>query len=102
MSGEILNIETRYSILPFIGMHSKVTQNIVEKLCKRLRHNVKVFTSNNVTYNNFYPSRVAKWVRALQSELEDPGSKPARYSDGLRDVTSLQDSNDLRIEFVQT
>ena len=32
---EMHNIETRYFKLPFIGMYSKVTQNKIEKLCKR-------------------------------------------------------------------
>ena len=35
MSVEMPNIETRYFKLPFIGMYSKVTQNKIEKLCKR-------------------------------------------------------------------
>ena len=35
VSGEIPNIETRYFKLSFIGMYSKVTQNKIEKLCKR-------------------------------------------------------------------
>ena len=35
MSVETPNIETRYFKLPFIGMYSKVTQNKIEKLCKR-------------------------------------------------------------------
>ena len=35
MPVEMPNIETRYFKLPFIGMYSKVTQNKIEKLCKR-------------------------------------------------------------------
>ena len=35
MPVEMPNIEARYFKLPFIGMYSKVTQNKIEKLCKR-------------------------------------------------------------------
>ena len=35
MPVQMPNIETRYFELPFIGMYSKVTQNKIEKLCKR-------------------------------------------------------------------
>ena len=51
MPVEILHIETQYFKLPFIGMHSKVTQNKIEKLYKRFCKNVKVklvFTSNTL------------------------------------------------------
>ena len=57
------NIERRYFKLPFIGMYSKVTQNKIEKLCKRFCKNVKVklvFTSNKLgqtfSYKDSYPS----------------------------------------------
>ena len=42
VSGEIPNIETRYFKLSFIGMYSIVTQNKIEKLCKRFCKNAKV------------------------------------------------------------
>ena len=42
MPVEMPNIETRYFKLPFIGMYSKVTQNKVEKLCKRFCKSAKV------------------------------------------------------------
>ena len=49
--------------LSSIGMYSKVTQNKIEKLCKRFRKNVKVklvFTSNKLgqtfSYKDSYPS----------------------------------------------
>ena len=51
MSVEMPNIERRYFKLPFIVMYSKVTQNKIEKLCKRFCKNVKVklvFTSNKL------------------------------------------------------
>ena len=35
MPVEISNIETRYFKLPFMGMYSRVTQNKIEKYCKR-------------------------------------------------------------------
>ena len=63
MSVEMPNIERRYFKLPFIGMYSKVTQNKIEKLCKRFCKNVKVklvFTSNKLgqtfSYKDSYPS----------------------------------------------
>ena len=68
VSGEILNIE-RYFKLPFIGMYSKVTQNKIEKLCKRFCKNVKVklvFTSNKLSqtfsYKDSYPSVLSSKV----------------------------------------
>ena len=48
---EMPNIKTRYFKLPFIGMYSKVTQNKIEKLCKRFCKSAKVklvFTSNKL------------------------------------------------------
>ena len=42
MAVEMPNIETRYFKLPFIGMYSKVTQNKIEKLCKRFCKSAKV------------------------------------------------------------
>ena len=42
VSGEIVNIKTRYFKLTFIGMYSKVIQNKIEKLCKRFCKNAKV------------------------------------------------------------
>ena len=42
MPVEMPNIETRYFKLPFIGMYSKVTQNKIEKLCKRFCKSAKV------------------------------------------------------------
>ena len=42
MAVEMLNIETRYFRLPFIGMYSKVTQNKIEKPCKRFCKNAKL------------------------------------------------------------
>ena len=42
LSGEIPITETRYFKLPFIGMYSTVTQNKVEKPCKRFCKNAKV------------------------------------------------------------
>ena len=63
MSVEIPNIETRYFKLPFIGMYSKVTQNKVQKLCKRFCKNVKVkpvFSTNKLrqtfSYKDSCPS----------------------------------------------
>ena len=63
MSVAMPNIETKYFQLPFIGMYSKVTQNKIEKLCKRLCKNVKVklvFTSDKLrqtfSYEDSYPS----------------------------------------------
>ena len=63
MPVEMPNIGTRYFKLPFIGMYSKVTQNKIEKLCKRFCKSVKVklvFTSNKLcqtfSYKDSYPS----------------------------------------------
>ena len=63
MPVEMPNIETRYFNLPFIGMYSKVTQNKIEKLCKRFCKSAKVrlvFTSNKLcqtfSYKDSYPS----------------------------------------------
>ena len=63
MSGKIPNIKTRYFKLPFIEMYSEVTQNKIEKLCKRFCKNAKfrlVFTSDKLcqifTYTDSYPS----------------------------------------------
>ena len=39
MPVEMPNIETRYFKLPFIGIYSKVTQNKIEKHCKRFCKN---------------------------------------------------------------
>ena len=76
MSVEMPNIERRYFKLPFIGMYSKVTQNKIEKLCKRFCKNVKVklvFTSDKLrqtfSYKDSYPSVLSskvvyKFVRA--------------------------------------
>ena len=63
MSGKIPNIKTRYFKLPSIEMYSEVTQNKIEKLCKRFCKNAKfrlVFTSDKLcqifTYKDSYPS----------------------------------------------
>ena len=62
MSVKMPNIERRYFKLPFIGMYSKVTQNKIEKLCKRFFKNIKVkivFTSDKLSqtfsYKDSYP-----------------------------------------------
>ena len=59
---EMPNNERRYFKLPFMGMYSKVTQNKIQKLCKRFCKTVKVrlvFTSNKVgqtfSYKDYYP-----------------------------------------------
>ena len=69
MPVEMANIETRYFKLPFIGMYSKVTQNRIEKLCKRFCKslNVKlVFTSDKLrqtfSYKDSYPSVLSSKV----------------------------------------
>ena len=69
MPVEMSNIETRYFKLPFIGMYSKVTQNKIEKLCKRFCKNAKVklvFTSDKLrqtfTYKDSYPSVLSSKV----------------------------------------
>ena len=76
MPVEMLNIETRYFKLPFIRMYSKVTQNKIEKLCKRSCKSAKVklvFTINKLrqtfSYKDSYPSVLSskfvyKFVRA--------------------------------------
>ena len=63
MPVEMPNIETRYFKFPFIGIYSKVTQNKIEKLCKRFSKSTKVklvFTSNKLrqtySYKDSYPS----------------------------------------------
>ena len=63
MPVEMPNIETRYFKFPFIGMYSKVTQNKIEKICKRFCKNAKVklvFTSEKLrhtfSYKDSYPS----------------------------------------------
>ena len=51
MPVEMPNIETRYFKLLSIGKYSKVTQNKIEKLCKRFCKSVKVklvFTNNKL------------------------------------------------------
>ena len=69
MPVEMSNIETRYFKLPFIGMYSKVTQNKIEKLCKRFCKNAKVklvFTSDKLrqtfSYKDSYPSVLSSKV----------------------------------------
>ena len=69
MPVEMPNIETRYFKLPFIGMYSKVTQNKIEKLCKRFCKSAKVklvFTSNKLcqafSYKDSYPSVLSSKV----------------------------------------
>ena len=69
MSVEMPNIERRYFKLPFIGMYSKVTQNKIEKLCKRFCKNVKVklvFTSDKLrqtfSYKDSCPSVLSSKV----------------------------------------
>ena len=69
MSVEMPNIETRYFKLPFIGMYFKVTQNKIEKLCKRFCKNVKVklvFTSDKLrqtfSYKDSCPSVLSSKV----------------------------------------
>ena len=69
MPVEMPNIETRYFKLPFIGMYSKVTQNKIEKLCKRFCKSAKVklvFTSNKLrqtfSYKDSYPSALSSKV----------------------------------------
>ena len=73
---EMSNIEIRYFKLPFIGMYSKVTENKIEKLCKRFCKNAKfklVSTSDKLrqtfTYKDSCPSVLSskvvyKFVRA--------------------------------------
>ena len=56
-SAEMPNNEKRYFKLPFLGMYSKVTQNKIEKLCKRFCENVKVkvvFTSAKLSQTFSY------------------------------------------------
>ena len=67
MSVEMSNIETIYFKLPFIGMHSKVTQNKIENLCKRFCKNAKVelvFTIGKLrqtfSYKDSYPSVLSR------------------------------------------
>ena len=69
MPVEMSNIETEYFKLPFIGMYSKVTQNKIEKLCKRFCKNAKVklvFTSDKLhqtfPYKDSYPSVLSSKV----------------------------------------
>ena len=69
MPVEMSNIETRYFKLPFIGMYSKVTQNKIEKLCKRFCKNAKVklvFISDKLrqtfSYKDSYPSVLSSKV----------------------------------------
>ena len=69
MPAEMPNIETRYFKLPFIGMYSKVTQNNIEKLCRRFCKSAKVkivFTSNKLSqtfsYKDSYPSVLSSKV----------------------------------------
>ena len=69
MPVEMPNIETRYFKLPFIGMYSKVTQNKIEKLCKRFCKSAKVklvFSSNKFcqtfSYKDSYPSALSSKV----------------------------------------
>ena len=69
MPVEMPNIEKRYFKLPFIGMHSKVTQNKIEKLCKRFCKNAKiklVFSSHKLrqtfSYKDSYPSVLSSKV----------------------------------------
>ena len=66
---EMPNIETRYFKLPFTGMYSKVSQNKIEKLCKRFCKSAKiklVFTSNKLrqtfSYKDSYPSFLSSKV----------------------------------------
>ena len=42
MPVEVPHIEIRYLKLPFMCMYSDITQNKIEKICKRFRKNVKV------------------------------------------------------------
>ena len=63
MTVEMPNIERRYFKLPFIGMYSKVTQNKIEKLCKRFCKNVKVklvFGSNKLCQDIFIQRFLSK------------------------------------------
>ena len=69
MPVEMPNIETRYFKLPFIGMYSKVTQNKIERLCKRFCKSAKVklvFTSNKFrqtfSYKDSHPSILSSKV----------------------------------------
>ena len=69
MPVEMPNIGTRYFKLPFIGMYSKVTQNKIEKLCKRFCKSAKVklvFTSNKLcqtfSHKDSYPSVLSSKV----------------------------------------
>ena len=69
MAVEMPNIETKYFKLPFIGMYSKVTQNKIEKLCKRFCKSAKVklvFTSNKYmkNYNNNEQSSYIQYLDA--------------------------------------
>ena len=63
------HIETRYFKLPLIGRYSKVTQNKIEKLCKRFCKNAKVkpvLTSDKLRqtfwYKDSYPSVLSSKV----------------------------------------
>ena len=69
MPVEMPNIEKRYFKLLFIGMYLKVTQNKIEKLCKRFCKSAKVklvFTSNKVSqtfpYKDSYPNILSSKV----------------------------------------
>ena len=69
MQVEMPNIETRYFKLPFIGMYSKVTQNKIEKRCKRFSKSAKVklvFISNKLcqtfSCKDSYPSVLSSKV----------------------------------------
>ena len=66
MPVEMPKIETRYFKLPFIGMYSKVTQNKIERLCKRFCKVKLVFTSNKFrqtfSYKDSYPSILSSKV----------------------------------------
>ena len=69
MPVQIPNIEKRYFKLPFILMNSEVTQNKIEKPCKRFCKNAKVklvFASDNLhwafSYKDSYPSVLSSKV----------------------------------------
>ena len=64
---EMPNTETKYFIVSFIGMHSKVTKNKLKNYVKNFAKKVKlVFTSNKLcqtfTYKDSYPSVLSSKV----------------------------------------
>ena len=69
MPVEVPNIEIRYLKLPFMCMYFDITQNKIEKICKRFRKNVKVKLvvtndklSQAFSYKYSYPSVLSSKV----------------------------------------